>query len=330
MKYVLCLLCLCMMTVLAKSRTWTSSSGKTIDASFVNVHDGMFQLRDAEGRDRKIPFNKLSKQDQALVRKLAGARMGAGAIKREDGKLPVWADGPHRERNMILALEHYRAVLQDSGDLVIRPTQGGKETGPALVVKLHRVHVDSERPPASRHIHQEIVAFEEAPAPSKLNQPTKIALKGKFEDQSTFELAIELTEDGAELALEYQEKRASLPTMLLLCAYIVPSVKTHGKELATIQKETAGWEMSLRGPRVRETHTFWKGLKNIPGVELAKLQGPWGKQRVEVQMEEIRSREGNRWGAFQIYNGQSLCDGGRSTLALQSDREKAAMTVSIK
>jgi formylglycine-generating enzyme required for sulfatase activity len=48
-------------------RTWTDTSGKTVEAAFVEVKDGMVRLRLPDGKIAEVPLERLSKQDQTCV-----------------------------------------------------------------------------------------------------------------------------------------------------------------------------------------------------------------------------------------------------------------------
>ena len=55
-------------------RTWTSVSGKTLEGQFSYIQQGTVVLTKSDGSLVQIPFEKLSPQDQAVVRQLAAAR----------------------------------------------------------------------------------------------------------------------------------------------------------------------------------------------------------------------------------------------------------------
>ena len=56
--------------VFAEIRTWTDSQGRTVKAEYVGVNAGKVGLKMESGKVVAFPFAKLSKADQALVRKL--------------------------------------------------------------------------------------------------------------------------------------------------------------------------------------------------------------------------------------------------------------------
>lgn len=72
-------------------RTWTSASGKTIEAAFVEQKFGQVVLQPPEGGRIKINLNQLSSADQIYVGsqgKPAGAPALAGAGTAEDAPVP--------------------------------------------------------------------------------------------------------------------------------------------------------------------------------------------------------------------------------------------------
>jgi hypothetical protein len=48
-------------------RTWTATSGETVEAALVKFDDGLVYLRLPGGNIASVPLEKLSKQDQAYV-----------------------------------------------------------------------------------------------------------------------------------------------------------------------------------------------------------------------------------------------------------------------
>ncbi len=53
-------------------RTWTDTSGNTVEAAFVKLEDGVVHLRRPDGKIAPVPLEKLSKQDQEFVSEQAG------------------------------------------------------------------------------------------------------------------------------------------------------------------------------------------------------------------------------------------------------------------
>lgn len=51
-----------------EEREWRSTAGTTIKASAVEVVDGVVQLKSADGRLLKVPMDKLSEEDQAILK----------------------------------------------------------------------------------------------------------------------------------------------------------------------------------------------------------------------------------------------------------------------
>jgi len=74
----------------AEMRTWTSSTGKTIEAEFVNAGNGRVLLRGADGKTMNTSFNTLSKEDQAYIETLhKESQEKAAAAKKEAEKKAV-------------------------------------------------------------------------------------------------------------------------------------------------------------------------------------------------------------------------------------------------
>jgi len=59
------------MVIAASPRTWTSTSGSTVQAEFVGRKGSAVILRDANGQSLRIPYSRLSQQDRDYILSVA-------------------------------------------------------------------------------------------------------------------------------------------------------------------------------------------------------------------------------------------------------------------
>jgi hypothetical protein len=311
--------------------SWTSASGKSLEAEFVGVKGNTVVLKDADGRERIIPLARLSPADQKKARARGQKGGGTGAIATREGQLPAFTASGLKGVNTLYTTQHYRAMLQAGGALLVQVLEDGKVVGPGIVFRIHRTHTNERMPPESRTQHKEIASIEQAPKPQRLTKPSELTVEGTFTDEATFTLTIALDEKGVTFKVAYDEpSRLPLPASLVPCIYILPSVDFQNKEQQEIDAETEGWEMKLSGPKLRGTYSFSQAMTGVPNVTDAVLHGPWGARKVEIELEPVKSRPDKRYGAFQIYNGKQLCESGRLAVVLSEDREKSTITLRIK
>ena len=84
MKNLLCMLIVCVpLLVRAEVRTWTSNSGKTIEAEYGGTSSGKVRLL-LNGREGRIPFAQLSEEDQTYIKEVEAARPGQPGSTRSD------------------------------------------------------------------------------------------------------------------------------------------------------------------------------------------------------------------------------------------------------
>jgi len=80
-----------------KTRSWTSTDGKTLKAEFITVISGKAVLRDARGKQRKIPLSQLSEEDRLHIELVQPPKFNIGFSKqssqrffKESPILPGW------------------------------------------------------------------------------------------------------------------------------------------------------------------------------------------------------------------------------------------------
>lgn len=97
---LLALVALTYATEAPESRTWRSVSGSEVDASFVKLQDGAVYLKKADGKEMKIGLDRLSPEDQKIIKQLAEASPAPAPAR----KVPSWQKAKTEEADKLSQL----------------------------------------------------------------------------------------------------------------------------------------------------------------------------------------------------------------------------------
>lgn len=321
-------------------RTWTSKSGKTLEARYSKLTGDQVGLLDRDGNRRVIPLSQLSQQDQAVVRKLAKAaghltERGTGAINEAKGtKLASFADGPWRGINSIYQTSTFWLQLHENGHIHMQPIREGKPSGLPMRIHAQRVHIDTKAKGHARWNPKKIKELNDSPKPALLKGDATLTFSGTFDDESTFELTIEATRKDVTFQLTHDESRDRAPvvTNTRLVASVLKSIpESDTMELAQLKKTTDGWYMELSGPDLKRTkYPFWKSMRSILGITECTFYGPWEDRKVHISAAPIKGGGDTQYAKFEIYADRALYDGGHITASAETKRQTLAYTVTVQ
>lgn len=311
-----------------KLRTWTSTSGKTVEASFAGIEDGKVQLRSAEGKMGAIPLANLISADQQYARKRGG---GGRMLERTESQLAGFASGEWKQCNTVYRGEDYIAKLLVAGNLQIQPLEDGKPVGAPFQVLVWRYTVNRKGAHGARTVRVKLKALTEGPEPGMHRGQQALVVRGTFEDDCTFTLSLDLTPDDISFALEHEPASRDENAFTQLRLRIPKTFAAGSAELAQIKQATDGWLMTIKGKDIRQEQLpFWKAARSESGLESASLKGPWGERRIDVEFTPYKGAAGKVYGSFHIYAQRALHDGGSLRMTLQEKRDQAKMDVLIK
>jgi len=121
-------------------RTWSDYKGKTVEAEFVSSKYGMVTLRTGEGKTMKISLAKLSKEDQAFVKKNSkkkpAAKSSLSFSSSSSTAVEPVAGDPEVVKLMVPGKVFKRVAKGDTGISyhVYTPTGFDPENPPPLII----------------------------------------------------------------------------------------------------------------------------------------------------------------------------------------------------
>jgi uncharacterized protein with FMN-binding domain len=128
-------------------RTWKDASGSfSVQAEFVDLRDGMVQLKRADGRTASVPLNRLSAADQQYVKEqgaeqsaqgpdddakedgvelLSGAKLKGKISTRDEKSVTVEVSAGRRTSSRKIPLDRVAAITQDGKREVLHAPAAG-------------------------------------------------------------------------------------------------------------------------------------------------------------------------------------------------------------
>jgi len=178
-----------------KMRTWTSTSGAKLKASYVETKLGRASLRGADGKIVVIPINRLSAADQAWIKKQAAAAEGTGKIMspKKPNHLPVFADGTRKGQHAVYTARNFDALMDATGVIKVYPKEKGERVGKPMRYHLRCWYRSSKTKPPT-FTHRRVASYTQTADPRI--QPDSITLMGTLEDDVPFTVNYEFSEKG--------------------------------------------------------------------------------------------------------------------------------------
>lgn len=184
-----------------EARTWTSTSGTTVEAKFLGHDQGRVRLRKSDGSVIEVPMSSLTAADQSwvLMNQARAAQRGKTesrvaplpipAGKVED-VLPTFRRGDEAGYNAFFESRNYDAGLDANGHLHVFLKENRSRVGQPLRVYLDCFTRGKDVP----YQGISVLGFYEIPDPEK--QPDVLTLHGVFERNVPFVLTLRFSEQG--------------------------------------------------------------------------------------------------------------------------------------
>ena len=301
---------------LSKPRKWTSTAGTQFEATVVNLDlkTQTVQLKGTDGRILNIQLRLLSAADKTLLQKWhqekeAKEKGTGGILAAGEGKLAAFADGKYKNYNTVYEGREYDALLRRDGIMLVYPKDKGERLGKPVMVYMACHYVNAQR----QHIRRQIASLSEAPEPSVTNRPPKLRLRGKFEDDVTFDMEFYLKDDKVTVEGSIKDPRGlKFPSYLQNRLQMAATHKfAENASLDEIKTATDGYELQVKSEDGREKFPFWKAMKRIQNVEELTVTGPWQHKSIRFQTPAAKDRESgvSHYGHFYIYTHNSPYQG---------------------
>ena len=301
---------------LSKPRKWTSTAGTQFEATVVSLDlkTQTVQLKGTDGRILNIQLRLLSAADKALLQKWhqekeAKEKGTGGILEAGEGKLAAFADGKYKNYNTVYEGREYDALLRRDGIMLVYPKDKGERLGKPVQVYMACHYVNAQR----QHIRRPIVTLSEAPEPAVVTRPPRLRLRGKFEDNVTFDMEFYLKDDKVTVEGSIKDPRGlEFPSYLQNRLQMTATHKfPETASLDEIKAATDGYELQVKSEEGREKFPFWKAMKRINNVEELKVTGPWQHKSIRFQTPATKDRESSlsHYGHFYIYTHNSPFQG---------------------
>jgi hypothetical protein len=306
----------------AKPRTWTSTSGATVDAEYVELKGTSLILQPAEGQPVSIPLDRLIPADRELARKLAIEAghvpdEGSGAVTSPAAnELTSFLDGTWKGQHTVYESDYYRAVIDLKGSFSIQPRADGADVGKPITHRFRASYNDlSQSDKKKRHRVRRVTEYNNPPPPAIIKTGKhEVLLAGTLDGDVALTRTFTFEPRGIRIGGKMVEPSTiEYPSSVSFGFRIDESVANDDYETFDELKDlTKGWEVTLSGPELSKTTIpFWESVKKkVPGVDRATVTGPWGKRRIVFEMPPSKGRNENRiYTTFSIYRGMPPLNG---------------------
>jgi hypothetical protein len=285
-------------------RTWTSSGGATIEASFVRWERGSVVLKKAGGGAVKIRPSDLSNVDQAWIKKNAPppARDAGPTVVSNvvPNKLPYMGSGKWKGQHSVYEHHTFDATLDQDGKLHVYPKVDGERVRPPIWFIATCHYHDLEK---GKYVDREIVSFLSPPAPA-LNA-REIALKRLHEDDVRTQINIEFRDNAVLFGGHCKDpKNVKYPTRYDIRLH-VPQVLRAVEKMKKMERRQFLSNYVLEIHRVegaKDHYVFWKGISELGGLAKdARVIGPlYGERSIRVRAKSARKAPLRPW-AYQSH-----------------------------
>lgn len=298
----------------AAMRVWTSRSGATLEASFVESKYGKALLKREDGSSMSISLRNLSAADQAFIKKLKAKKKGTGSItKPKPNELPVFVDGPGDGLHTLYEGKEYDLTFgncphhgnreRNRPRIIIYPKKNGERVGTHVSCWLTCRHMVK---PRSKH--RFITQIECSEKPTVTREPHEIRIEGEYDDTIRFDVTMTIAESSFSIEGTAREIKRDSDYSRFGYKIVVPQTHEEPKtkaEIAALKALLKGWSVKLRTYRDKPlTYEYTDSVHGVRANE-ADIKGPWEDIELNLEVEDSRSENGSATnaGKFHIYSG---------------------------
>ena len=173
-------------------RTWTSVSGKSLEAEYVSLEYGKVKLRTSDGAFVSINARALSAGDQAWIKEEEARRNAPAEIRSpaQPYELPVFKGGEWDGYHAVYTARNFDACMNVRGEILVHPKENGDRIGKHMLLYVDCYYRDEDK---GYHAIP-ITAYEDCPDPVK--QPRTLTLAGVLRRDVPFSVTYEFSEEG--------------------------------------------------------------------------------------------------------------------------------------
>lgn len=296
-------------------RTWSSSSGATVEAKLIRIDGDMVILEQKSKSQMRIAKSSLINEDQQILNVWLAETRGTGSITEpEAGMLPAFADGKWQGMNTVyegqfydLTFESFQHTNQSETQrlkIVLYPKDNGQRVGHPITINIqciYRIHAQKKT------FTRTLTAIESTEKPIVTSNPHSLELSGMFDDEVQLELTLDMSDrsfslDGSIKDPVDIEHESHFGFNGKIAATHNPKTD---EEWAQSNLEMKDWYIILNPPAGEKTTYAYTASLKWQAVKMVEVKGPWGGQTLNIvwEGERIKKQKQRRYGRFSVYSG---------------------------
>ncbi len=289
-----------------KLRTWTSASGKSVEAEYVGLEHGKVKLRTADGTLVAISARSLSDGDQAWIKEEEARRNAPAGIRRPEKphELPVFQEGKWKDYHSVYTARNFDACMTIRGSVQIYPKENGTRVGKPMSLYVDCYYRDDDR------VYFAVPRTAYLDCPDPVEQPKTVTLAGVLHRDVPFDVTYEFSEEGIKAYGGCQDTREiKHPTMYRLRVKVPPSHKF--EDFATAEERNEAledwWVVTSPVEGKRRTFGYAESLTSMGGKnKQVTIDAPvYGRRK--ICFKTGNAEDANL--APSVYSGKSLWQG---------------------
>jgi len=207
-------------------------------------------------------------------------------------QLPVFEDGPWKGNFLVYEHTNFDAWMDTYGSLVVQPKYAGKPVGKPFTFGDFGMYYAKPEGDRNILITRRMVSVEKLTGP--LMQPSKLVMKGKFEDDVAFTRIFEFQSNRIQFSVGFRDPKDIVYPSYAGVGIQFPASHTIPNAMQQAQREEIlkGCVLETR-ERVgkmtkRFVHPYAKMLQFAGPVEDVMIVGPWGPRKVKIDTRNMR------------------------------------------
>jgi len=289
---------------LDKTHTWTSSEGNPVQASFLSADDTHLEVN-LRGRPTKIPWSKLDAQSVALGKALQKLKKSLvptihGGTEKN---LERYGSGKWKNYNTYIESVAFEAGILSNGTVMhIWLIKDGQRVQSRPFSASFEGTFKDERGVWG---HRKVISLDSSPPASNDRRITTI--KGKWNNEGTFEYSFEMSGSGLSFWGEAKEPKSTEHPSTLRVTFRSPSIVVDAKnatmeEIKKVSGDGALYVDPLQEKRIKfPFDEKWTDIKNklaarskdkveYNPIKYAEFNGfPFGDHKIKIQPSSTRT-----------------------------------------
>lgn len=246
-------------------RSWTSASGKSIEAGYIGLDKGVVKLRSPDGNVFAIGAESLSDEDRQWIEQEEAKRNAPVAIQSpaKPNQLPVFKGGEWNNHHAGYTAGNYDAWIDGGGKVWIHPKVNGSRVGRAMQLSVDCYY----RGDKQKYNAVPVISYNDPPDPVK--QSASITLSGLLARDVPFNVTYAFTEDGIKVLGNCKDPpNIDHPTVFRMRVKMAASHNLNDFPSFDALKEVLkDWSVTLNPVSGKSrTYQYWESVRSMAGA----------------------------------------------------------------